>query len=102
MLLTQTLPDVAAELVRGFRLAERTDLAEQIQRLELVGRCPCGDELCTTFYTQPNESWERKLVDRFVLAVPGLVCLHTVNGVVARVELPWRPEVRARLCQLFP
>jgi len=102
MLLKDALPQVAEELAHGFRLEGRDDLAEQVAKLELVDRCRCTDDFCATFYTQPNESWDGKKVKRFILQMEGFFCLHTVNGVVARVELLWRPEVRDRLRELFP
>lgn len=100
--LAEALPEVAAELVRGFVNAGRPDLAAQVRELALVDRCRCGDDFCATFYTQPNESWEGRVVERFVLDMPGIICLHTVDGVVARVELLDRAEVRDRLRELFP
>jgi hypothetical protein len=102
MLLKDALPGVAAEMARGFRLAERMDLADQVARLELVDRCPCSDDFCATFYTQPTESWEGWAVERLVIDMPGLTCLYAVGGVIAWVELLWRPEVRDRLRELFP
>ncbi len=102
MLLKDALPQVAQELAHGFHLEGRDDLAEQVAQLELVDRCRCTDDFCATFYTQPNEPWEGKKVKRFILPMDRLLCLHTVNGVVARVELHWRPEVRDRLRELFP
>lgn len=102
MLLKHVLPAVAAELVCGFRQEGRPDLAEQVGWLELVDRCPCSDDFCATFYTQPKESWEGKKVERFILDMPGLSCLDTVDGVVAWVELLWRPDVQDRLLAIFP
>jgi hypothetical protein len=102
MLLMQSLPVVAAEMAHGFALIQHGHLAEQVGRLELVDRCPCNDDLCATFYTQPNGSWEGRDVERFVLEMPGLTCLYTVDGVVAWVELLRRPDVRDRLRVLFP
>lgn len=102
LLLRNALPEIATELARGFHRAGRPDLAEQVERLELVDRCPCSDGFCATFYTQPNESWDGRVVERFVLEMPGLTCLHSVDGVVARVELLRRPEVRDQLRALFP
>jgi hypothetical protein len=102
MLLKDALPEVASEMARGFRLAERMDLSDQVARLELVDRCPCNDDFCATFYTQPNGSWNGRAVERLVIDMPGLTCLYTVDGVVAWVELLWRPEVRDCLRELFP
>jgi hypothetical protein len=102
MLLKDALPQVAQELAHGFHLEGRDDLAEQVAQLELVDRCSCTDDFCASFYTQPRMSWEGKKVERFILRMPGLFCLNTVNGVVAHVELLQRPEVRERLRELFP
>jgi len=102
MLLKTVLPDIAAEIARGFSLEGRPDLATQVEVLELVDRCRCGDDFCATFYTQPNESWEGKKVKRFILEMKGLLCLHCVDGVVARVELLNRPDLRDRLWALLP
>ena len=102
MLLQHALPSVASEIVDGFIRLGRPDLAAQLEKLELVTRCPCNDDFCATFYTQPDESWDGQKVERFIIEMPGLFCIQTVNGIVARVELLSRPEVRARLRELFP
>lgn len=99
--LDEAMPDVAEELHLCFRKVNRPDLAEQVWELEIVDRCPCDDDFCATFYTQPNEPWHGK-VERFVPDIPGLICVHIVNGHVARVELLDRPDVRDQLRKWFP
>jgi hypothetical protein len=95
------LPAIAEELYIGFRKARRPELADMVWALELVDRCPCNDDFRATFYTQPNEHWYGK-VEPIFLDIPGLICVHLVQGQLARVELLDRPEVRDRLRELFP
>jgi hypothetical protein len=102
MLLKDALPELAAELSLGFERIGRPDLAAQVGTVALVTRCRCSDDFCATFFTQPDESWDGREVERFILDVRGLLCLHTVDQVIARAEMLGRPEVRDRLRELFP
>lgn len=102
MLLRGVLPAVAVELADALFRAGRPDLATAVEQIELVERCPCNDEKCATFFTQPNDSWDGREVERVIVDMPGLICIHTVDGLIARIELLSRPDVRVRLGQLFP
>jgi hypothetical protein len=98
-LLQDVCPDLAEELHLAFCKEGRPDLADQVWELEIVEQCPCEDPACATFYTRPNEVWHGR-IERFFLDVPGLICVHTVNSRIARVELLDRLEVRQTLLQL--
>ena len=52
--LVAALPELAEEIQR--MLAERGEskLAEQVQELNLIERCRCGDDFCATFYVLPK------------------------------------------------
>ena len=51
MLLKDTFPELFAEILRDLRSLQRTDLLEQLDGLQIVDRCRCGEAVCGTFKT---------------------------------------------------
>ena len=93
-LVTDVLPDLAAELDEGLRGQGRSDLAEQIPTLRIVAVCQCEVEGCGSFNTaRPMRRWFRR--GRQV-AVGDLV-VDTIDGEIAYVEVLGRPDVRSAL-----
>ena len=98
------LPELAAELQR--MLAERGEskLAEQVQELNLIERCRCGDDFCATFYVLPKPVGAYGLGHRNVALTPreGILILDVLADKIAAVEVLYRNEVREKLLVEFP
>src|SRR5258707_2854276 len=104
MLLTDVLPNVAAELQTLLIAAERAELASQVQGLKIVDRCMCGDNFCASFYTQPKPTGSYGPNHECLELEPaeGMLILDIVNGLIAHVELLNRDDVRKGLATVLP
>jgi len=71
MKIAQLFPDFAIELRDLLRDMGRSDLAEQVGKLPVVARCPCGQD-----------------------ARSGLIVLDLVNDQVVAIEVLDRPDVK--------
>lgn len=104
MLLAETLPDFALELQQLLAKASEPELAAQIPGLVILDRCRCGDDFCSSFYTQPEpeESYgpDHRCMD--LDADEGMVLLDVVAGTIAHVEVLNRDDVRRKLMAQFP
>jgi hypothetical protein len=98
-LLTDTLPAFAHELQRLLAEAGEPKLAAQVPTLRVFGRCSCGDDFCSTFYTQPKPEGAYGPHHRNVVLAPdeGTVILDIVGEQVCCVEVLDRPEIREKL-----
>jgi hypothetical protein len=96
------LPRFAQEL-RGL-LESMPDLAAQVPGLRIVGRCPCGDHDCATFYTVPRPAgpWELGLETIALAPGPaqGIINIDLVDGRIVAVEVLDRDDVREALNEL--
>lgn len=101
MLLSESMPEVAAELAEGLTLEGRTELAAQVAGLRIVDRCRCGDSFCASFVTG-DVAPRSESAECVIAPMRGLLCVFIVEGRIAYVELLYRPEVRARLLELLP
>ena len=101
MLLSEVIPDVAAELAQGLLLESRPELAAQVAELRLANRCRCHDSFCASFATEAIEPWPDS-AERIICPMRGLSAVFAVDGRIVYVELLNRPEVRARLLELLP
>jgi len=89
VLLADTLPELALELERLLARAGQPELAAQIPGLVILDRCRCGDDFCSSFYTQP------KLEGRYgpghvcmdLDADEGMVLLDVITGKIVHVEI---------------
>ena len=54
MLVTEILPLLALELEQLLNNQGEVELAAQVSQLAIVDRCRCGDDFCSSFYTQPK------------------------------------------------
>jgi hypothetical protein len=79
-------------------------LAAQVQGLAILDRCRCGDELSTTFYTQPKPEGGYGPGHRNAALVPveGKLILDVVGAEVACVEVLDREDVREKLLSILP
>ena len=102
--------ELAPALVEEIKLAledlGETDLLGNLDSLEAWGRCSCGDEFCSSFYTgpRPNGAWSNEGDHRNV-ALPvsrGMVILDIVSGEIRYVEVLDRPDIEALIRDLPP
>jgi hypothetical protein len=104
LLLTDTLPEFAAELRQLLIEMGEPELAAQVSGLTILDRCRCGDDFCAAFYTQPKPDGSYGPGHRNVALTPeeGTLILDVVGGEIACVELLDRKDVREKLDELFP
>jgi hypothetical protein len=98
------LPEFANELVDLLFKSGETELASQVSGLQIVDRCRCGDDFCSTFYVQPKPRSAWNPDHRNVVLEPekGMLILDVVEGKVACVEALFRDEIRPKLLALLP
>jgi hypothetical protein len=104
VLLTNVLPKLAVELEQLLREHGEPELAAQVSTLAIVDRCRCGDDFCSSFYTQPKPKGaygsEYRAID--LDAARGMVIVDVVSGRIAHVELLNRDDVRRVLIKALP
>jgi hypothetical protein len=102
--LTEILPSLAVELEQLLKNHGEGDLAVQVSRLAVVDRCRCGDEFCSSFYTQPKPEGpygaDHRCVD--LDAAEGMLLVDVVEGKIAHVEILNRGDVRRNLLAVLP
>lgn len=54
LLLTEIFPMLALEVGQLVKKQGEVELAAQVPQLKVVDRCRCGDNFCSSFYTQPK------------------------------------------------
>ena len=102
--LVEALPAFAIELQRLLTEAGEPELAAQVASLSIFGRCDCGDDFCSTFYTQPKPDGAYGPGHRNVVlaADGGTIILDVVNGEIACVEVLDRLDIREKLLTAIP
>jgi hypothetical protein len=102
--LVEMFPELSTELQQ--LLAERgeSELASQVQELNVVERCRCGDDFCGMFYVLPEPNGAYGPGHRNVALTPkeGMLILDVVVNRIAAVEVLYRDEIRQRLLVEFP
>jgi hypothetical protein len=103
-LLTDTLPEFAAELRQLLVEKGEPELASQVPALAIHDRCRCGDSFCSTIYTQPKPDGAYGPGHRNVALTPeeGMLILDVVGGVIMCVEVLDREDVRWKLDEVLP
>jgi hypothetical protein len=104
-LLTDTLPEFAAELRQLLVEKGEPELAAQVPTLAIHDRCRCGDDICATFYTRPKPNGAYGPGHRNVALVPNegfYFILDVVDGEIACVEVLDREDVRHKLEEILP
>jgi hypothetical protein len=104
LLLTDTLPALASELRQLLTENGEPGLAAQVPGLMIFDRCRCGDDFCSTFYTQPKPNGSFGPGHRNVRLMPteGMLILDVVAGEIACVEVLDREDVRQKLDEVLP
>ncbi len=104
MLLIDILPQLARELELLLKKQGELDLAAQVSTLTILDRCRCGDDFCSSLYTQPKPEGRYGPDHRsFDLdAEKGMIILDVVSGLIAHVEILNREDVPRPLVAAFP
>lgn len=104
MKLTEILPLLALDLERLLKNQREIELAAQVPQLAIVDRCRCGDDFCSSFYTQPKPQGHYGPTHRGIDldAAEGVLLVDVVAGKIAHVEVLNRPDIRGQLLAAFP
>ena len=104
MLLAETLPQLARELEELLERQGEPELAAQVSHLAIVDRCRCGDEFCSSFYTQPKPDGgygpDHRCMD--LDADEGMLIVDVVADTIAHVEVLNRDDIRKKLVEALP
>jgi hypothetical protein len=100
----QILPEFAEELKILLLASKEPLLAAQVPDLVVARRCSCEDDFCATFYTKYEPSMRPYRDARCLELEPkeGMIILDVVCGLIAKVEVLYRDDVRRRLRAIFP
>ena len=104
LLLIGFLPDLAHELEALLNKQDETELALQVPALRIVDRCRCGDDFCSSFYTQPKPSGSYGADHRTLElnADAGFLILDILGKKIVHVEVLYRDEIRRQLLTILP
>jgi hypothetical protein len=104
LLLAHVLPAFAAELRQLLEEQGEPELAAQVPGVAILERCRCGDDFCSTFYTQPRPKGGYGPGHRNVPLTPdeGMVILDVVGAEIACVEVLDQNDVREKLDAALP
>jgi hypothetical protein len=102
-LLSDVLPDLAAELERLLRNADEDTLAASVPQLAIVDRCRCGDDFCATFYTAPAPDGAYGTSHRCIdlETDDGVLVVDVEQERIVCVEVLFRSAVRSRLREVL-
>jgi hypothetical protein len=102
--LIEILPALALELEQLFKKQGEPELAAQVPQLAVVDGCRCGDDFCSSFYTQPKPEGRygpgHRCLD--LEAEEGMLLVDVVEGKIAHVEVLNRVDVRHKLLAALP
>ena len=104
LILSEAMPAFATELRQLLEEQGEPELAGQVRGLMIFDRCRCGDDFCSTFYTQPKPDGAYGPGHRNVRVMPedGMLILDVVAGEIACVEVLDRNDVREKLDSVLP
>jgi hypothetical protein len=90
-------PAFASELRQLLVKAGRPELAQSVERLRLVERCPCDKPHCASFYTAPRFHVLWRWPDETIELDPerGRISVDLINGEIVCVEILDRPPLSA-------
>ena len=102
--LSDTIPPLANELADLLADSEHPELASQVPELEIVERCRCGDDFCSTFYTAPppKGAWGEGHWSLPLTPESGMIMLDLVADRIVSVEVLYRPEIQRALLAALP
>ena len=102
--LAEALPAFRDELESLLLEAGEFQLAQQVSSLQIVDRCRCGDDFCSTFYTGTKPEGSYGPQHRNVVLSPekGTLILDVVADKIKCVEVLYRDELRTLLEHALP
>jgi hypothetical protein len=95
----------AAEEIHCLLVARgETQLAAQVPNLCVLDRCRCGDDFCSTIYTEPKPQGSYGPSYRNMDFSPenGMIILDLVDDRIACIEILYRSEIRDKLLSSLP
>jgi hypothetical protein len=103
-ILKDLLPELAQELEELLMAEKEPDLAMQVSSLQIVDRCRCGDDFCSTIYTESKPKGSYGPGHQCIELEPnhGMLILDVVNNKIAAVEILYRDEIRKVLLTALP
>jgi hypothetical protein len=103
-LLGEVAPGFAHELEYLLRQDGRPDLAASVASLPIIGRCPCSDLACASFYTtswlDALVQWARAGETIRLRPIRGDVSVDVADGRIISVEVLGKREVWLSLAHL--
>jgi hypothetical protein len=102
--LSEILPALSVELEQLLKNQGEAELAAQVSQLTVMDRCRCGDDFCSSFYTQPKPEGHYGPSHRCIDldAAEGMLLVDVVVGKIAHVEVLNRADVRRDLLAALP
>jgi len=102
--LSEILPALSIELEHLLKNQGEAELADQVSQLTVIDRCRCGDDFCSSFYTQPKPEGHYGPSHRCIDldAAEGMLLVDVVAGKLAHVEVLNRADVRRDLLAALP
>jgi hypothetical protein len=100
--MTDLLPILSKQLREALRDHGRGDLADQVDSLSIWERCGCGDDFCSSFFTdgpRPAKGYRDEGEHQTVALIidGGMVNVDTVSGSIRHVEVLDRSDVHAAI-----
>lgn len=103
-LVRDLVPSLIDDIKRALIDNDEGEATGKVDQLEAWGRCPCGDDFCSSFSTGPLPKGAASEKDEYrTIAVPvssGLVFLTIAASEVRYVEVLYSPDIAASLKQL--
>jgi hypothetical protein len=98
------LPELADEIEALLRATGEADLAAQVHDLDIVDRCRCKDDFCSTFCVQPKPPGAYGPGHRNVVLSPetGMLIFDVVDEKIGCVEVLYRDDVQGKLQAALP
>jgi hypothetical protein len=103
LILRESLPELAAELEALLRKDNESELADQIQSLEIEDRCRCDGLSCATIYNvpRPKGAW-RGNHRNILLDTEGLTVLDILDERIVCIEMLDRDQITQQVHTLLP
>jgi hypothetical protein len=103
-LIRDLAPSLVEEMKQHLDDLGETAVSAKVEPLEAWGRCTCGDDFCSSFYTGPRPlgTWSDE-GDHRTTPLPvheGMVNLDILSGEIRYVEVIDRPDLARAVGQL--
>ena len=97
-------PELSREMTKLLSAIDRPKLADQIETLEVIDKCRCGDYFCSSFYTaaKPDGAWGPNHENVVLRPSEGMLILDVVDDRISYVEVLDRPDFKTLLDKVVP